>query len=83
MQVMETSSRVLELEHPHTLTHMANLAITFWARDQRNQAIQLMTEVVREKIGSDHPLTINSIHTLQEWQDEMVTVFFEIAKKLS
>ena len=74
MQVMETSSRVLGLEHPHTLTHMTNLAITFWARDQRNQAIQLMTEVVqcrREKIGSDHPLTINSIHTLQEWQDEM------------
>ncbi len=32
-----------------------------------------MIEVIerrrREKIGSDHPDTVESMHTLQEWQD--------------
>ena len=74
VQVMETSLRVLGLEHPHTLTSMANLALTFWNLDKKKEAIQLMSEVVQDRkkrIGSDHPETVQSIHVLQEWQDEM------------
>ncbi|WP_375449180.1 tetratricopeptide repeat protein, partial [uncultured Nostoc sp.] len=72
VQVMETSSRVLGLEHPDTLSSMNNLAFTFWSLDLKKEAIQLMSEVVQyseKKIGSDHPDTIQSIHTLQEWRD--------------
>ena len=72
---METSKRVLGLEHPDTLTSMNNLALNYWKQNQRNRAIQLMTEVVqlrREVIGSDHHSTRDSIRALQKWQDEMV-----------
>ena len=55
---------LLGLEHPSTLTTMVNLAFTFWTRHWRTGAIELMSEVVQdrlERIGSDHPDTIPSI----------------------
>ena len=72
VQVMETSSRVLGLQHSHMLTSMNNLAWKFWSLDLKKDAIQLMSEVVQSRqktIGSDHPDTIRSIHVLQEWRD--------------
>ena len=69
---METRKRVLGLEHPEMLTSMANIALTFWSLDLKKEAIQVTSEVVQyrqKKIGPDHPHTIQSIHTLQEWRD--------------
>ena len=70
-RVYAQNEKVLGLEHPDTLTSMANLAWTFWSLDLKKEAIQLMRSgsVPSEKMGSDHPHTIESIHALQEWRD--------------
>jgi hypothetical protein len=34
VQVMETNSQIIGAEHPHTLTSMANLALTYWNQGQ-------------------------------------------------
>ena len=64
---------MLGLEHPDTLTRITNLALTYWNQGRWKEAIQLMSEVVqyrREKIGSDHPDTLQSIRTIDEWRAE-------------
>ena len=66
---------VLGLEHPSKLTSMSNLAFTFWSPNLQNKVTELMSEVVQyrqEKVGPDHPDTIQSMRTstLQKWQDE-------------
>lgn len=74
MQVMETRKRVLGPEHPDTRTSMNNLAPTFWGQYQKNQAIQLMAQVVQccqEQMCSGHPNTTRSTNTLQQWRDQM------------
>lgn len=70
VQVIKTSSRLLGPEHPDTLTRMDNLAFTY-QNQGREEALQSMIEVAQyrlEKLGSDHPDTIQSICTLHEWQ---------------
>ena len=70
IQVMEMSKRVLGVEHPDTLTSMANLAHTYKAIGCKDKAVQLMKTVVdlRKKIiGLDHPHTEASAATLTLW----------------
>ena len=46
-RVYAQNEKVLGLEHPDTLTSMANLAWTFWSLDLKKEAIQLMSKVVQ------------------------------------
>ncbi|KAH8707092.1 kinesin light chain, partial [Phaeosphaeriaceae sp. PMI808] len=71
VQVMETSSRVLGEDHPHTLSTMANLASTFWNQGRWKEAEELFVQVIETSsrgggrvLGEEHPDTLTSIHTL-------------------
>lgn len=66
---METRKRVLGVEHPSTLTSMANLADIYNFESRHSEAIELMKEVVylrTKTIGPDHPDTLDSIFQLKE-----------------
>ena len=72
-RALETRKRVLGEEHPHTLLSMGNLAHTLYAQNQKDIAKQLMTNVVKcctEKIGADHPDTLDSMSTLSIWNND-------------
>ncbi|KAL2819483.1 violaceus kinesin [Aspergillus granulosus] len=72
MQVMEIRSRVLGTEHPDTLTSMANLAHTFYSKDNIHDAVLLMEKCVRLReslLGPSHPHTISSAFSLREWKE--------------
>jgi tetratricopeptide (TPR) repeat protein len=65
VQVMETSSRVLE--HPNTLNSMANLELTFWNQGRWKEAKELFVQVMETSsrvLGEEHPDTLNSIANL-------------------
>ena len=69
---METRKRVLKEEHPDTLSSMNNLAVTYWNQGRRNEATELMKEVVdlrTKTIGVNHPDTIGAAQFLNEWLD--------------
>ena len=60
MQVIETFKRVLEQEHPITLTSMANLASTYRNQGRWEAAEELDVQVMetsKKKLGADHPDT--------------------------
>ena len=68
---METSKRVLGEEHPETLTCMSNLAHTWKFLGRVTEASQLMEkcfELQIQKLGANHPYTINSRETLLQWK---------------
>jgi tetratricopeptide (TPR) repeat protein len=66
-QVMETRKNKLGLDHPDTLTSMANLASTYRSQGRWEEAEQLEVEVMetrKNKLGLDHPGTLNSMANL-------------------
>ena len=82
MQVMEASTRVLGQEHPDTLTIMNNLAFTWKLQRRDNEALALMEECFKlrkKKLGLDHPDTMSSLGTLNEWQMENLALNSAIA----
>ena len=57
LQVMETSSRVLGLEHPDTLVSMNNLASTYRNQGRWKEAEKLFVQVMETTpfVGDPHP----------------------------
>jgi hypothetical protein len=71
MHVIETKKRVLEIEHPDTLTSMANLAFTWKSQGRDHDALGLMRECFllrKQKLGVDHSSTISSLGALNGWE---------------
>ena len=64
---METRKRVLGVDHPSTLTSIANLASTYWNQGRWTEAEQLEVQVMETRkrvLGIDHPDTLISIANL-------------------
>jgi hypothetical protein len=71
--VLETSKIVLGADHPDALTCMVNLAQTWKSQGRDEEAVTLMQKAVnlrKEKLGSDHPHTVQSIEILDNWHTE-------------
>ncbi|RAQ75712.1 kinesin light chain 1 and [Aspergillus flavus] len=67
LRVTELSKQVLGLEHPDTLTSMANLVLTYWNLGQWKEAEQLEIQVMelrKQVLGPEHPETLTSMHNL-------------------
>jgi hypothetical protein len=67
VQVMETSKRVLGLEHPHTLISIGNLALTYWDQGRWKEAEELGVQVMetsKRVLGAEHPNTLSSMNNL-------------------
>jgi hypothetical protein len=67
VQVMQGRKRVLDDEHPFTLTSMANLASTYWNQGRWDDAEKLEVQVMetrKTKLGADHPSTLTSMANL-------------------
>ena len=64
---MEARKRVLGLEHPDTLTSMANLASAFWYQGRWKKAEELEVQVMETRkriLGLEHPDTLSSMANL-------------------
>ncbi|KAG9235944.1 putative kinesin [Amylocarpus encephaloides] len=62
-----TSKTKLGVDHPSTLTSMANLASTFWNQGRWDDTEKLDVEVMetsKTKLGVDHPSTLTSMANL-------------------
>ena len=67
---METRKTKLGLDHPDTLSSMANLAWTFHHQGRKNEARDVMDEAMwksQVKLGETHPDTIDRVLTLLSW----------------
>ncbi|KAJ5651655.1 hypothetical protein N7507_009081 [Penicillium longicatenatum] len=67
LQVMEISKAKLGVDHPDTLTSMANLSSTYWSQGRWDEAEQLQLQVMetrKTKLGVDHPDTLTSMANL-------------------
>ena len=67
VQVMQTTKRVLGIEHPSTLTSIANLASTYGNQGRWQEAEELEVQVVqttKRVLGDKHPHTLSSIANL-------------------
>jgi len=74
---METSKRVLGVEHPDTLTVMNNLAHTWKSQGRNVEALELMKACLllrTQNLGVDHPDTISSFEVSSEWERAILTV---------
>ena len=73
VQVMETSLRVLGLEHPDTLTSIFSLAMTYLNQGRRTEAEGLLIEAVKQRrstLGEGHSSTAAAIAKLTSFQEE-------------
>ena len=67
VKVLETSKRMLGVEHPDTLTRMANLALTYWNQGRWKEAEKLEVEVLetsKRVLGVEHPDTLTRMTNL-------------------
>jgi hypothetical protein len=89
---METSKTKLGMDHPHTLTTMANLALTYKDQGRWNEAELLNVQVIgmsKAKLGEDHPQTLTRMNNLaliyrdQGRWDEAVQVTEKCKTKLA
>jgi hypothetical protein len=65
--VIETRKTVLGVDHPSTLTSMANLASTYSNQGRWDDAEKLevqMIETRKTKLGADHPDTLTNMANL-------------------
>ena len=70
---MDLSRKVLELEHPHILTRMANLAGIYSSQTKYEEAeeLELMVLDLHVKVlGPEHPQTLISIANLARTYSE-------------
>ena len=66
-QVLETSKRMLGIEHPDTLTRIANLASTYWNQGRLTEAEKLEVDVLetsKRVLGVEHPSTLTRMTNL-------------------
>ena len=67
LEVLESTRRVLGMEHPHTLTNMGNLAWTYNRQGRTEEAEQLQLQVLesmRRVLGAEHPNTLMTMDNL-------------------
>ena len=67
VEVMQMRQRVLGVEHPDTLTSIANLASTYRNQGRWKEAEDLDVQVMetsKKKLGADHPVTLTSMANL-------------------
>ena len=73
-RVVETTKRVLGLEHPDTLSSIANLALTYWNQGRWKEAEELQVQVVemgKRVLGPEHPHTLTIMANLTStYQDQ-------------
>lgn len=73
---MEIMKRLLGEEHPHTLTSMANLALTYRLQGRWKEAQELevaVLEIRKRVLGEEHPYTLISMNNLAftwQWQGQ-------------
>jgi hypothetical protein len=71
---MKTSSRVLGLEHPVTLTSMGNLSLTYRNQGRWKEAKELFVQVMETRkrmLGSEHSFTLTSMANLAfTWKEQ-------------
>jgi hypothetical protein len=66
-QILEWNKRMLGIDHPDTLTRMANLASTYRNQGRWDTAEELEVQVMetrKKKLGADHPDTLSSMNNL-------------------
>ncbi|KAK2669726.1 P-loop containing nucleoside triphosphate hydrolase [Fusarium oxysporum f. sp. vasinfectum] len=66
-KAVNSRSKVLGEEHPHTLTSMANLASTYWKQGRWKEAEELQVVVLelrKRTLGEEHPDTLASMVNL-------------------
>ncbi|KAF2189111.1 HET-domain-containing protein [Zopfia rhizophila CBS 207.26] len=66
-QVLEMEKKEVGVEHPSTLTSMANLASTFWNQGRWKEAEELEVQVMetfKRVLGAEHPSTLTSMANL-------------------
>ncbi|TGO25601.1 hypothetical protein BPAE_0076g00020 [Botrytis paeoniae] len=71
VQVMETRKKKFGVDHPDTLTSMANLAYTWKGQDRHKEALKLLEECVvlqSRSLGINHPDTLFSRTNLLTWR---------------
>ncbi|KAF8534450.1 hypothetical protein BDD12DRAFT_942329 [Trichophaea hybrida] len=64
---MEMRMKILSKEHPHTITSMNNLVVTFWNQGRLNDVENLFLQVIETRsmvLGHAHPNTLNSMNNL-------------------
>ena len=67
---LDLERNTLGVEHPDTLTSMANLASTYRHQGRWDEAIELIQVVVNLRtkiIGVNHPDTLGAVDLLDEW----------------
>ena len=74
VQVLETSKRMLGVEHPSTLTRMANLALTYRNQGRWTEAEKLGVDVLETStrvLGVEHPNTLTRMANLAyNWKQQ-------------
>lgn len=73
VQAMKMHRKVLGPEHPHTLTSMDSLTLTWRATGRHKEALKLMEKCVklRKKIlGVNHTYFLSSSAALNVWRSE-------------
>jgi len=66
-EVIETRKRVLGLQHPDTMSSMANLATTYSKQARWMEVEEQLIQVVEQTkttLGLEHPLTVATIKNL-------------------
>jgi hypothetical protein len=70
------------VDHPDTLTNMANLASTSWNRGWWDAAEELEVQVMK-KLGTDHPDTLTSMANLAFTRKEQGCEFCDMTYPIS
>src|SRR5437588_1493916 len=67
MKALDGRRTKLGMEHPYTLTSMANLASTYWNQGRWKEAEELFVQVMETSLrvlGTEHPDTLTSMNNL-------------------
>jgi hypothetical protein len=73
IEILDTSRRVLGMEHQDTLICMNNLAYTYHDVNRINEAIAIMEEAATLQsriLHSEHQHTKNSMELLRIWKEK-------------
>ncbi|MGW3113471.1 tetratricopeptide repeat protein, partial [Streptomyces sp. NPDC001091] len=77
-QNVDDFARILDTDHPSTLTSRNNLALAHRVTGNLDQAITLFRQnltLCKERFGADHPLAVQTQHAYDSaWQKRAVTL---------
>ncbi|KAB5536087.1 hypothetical protein GE09DRAFT_1141404 [Coniochaeta sp. 2T2.1] len=75
---METRKTKLGVDHPDTLTSMADLAFMWKSQGRHEDALALMQDCVKAQqrvLGLEHPDTLSSLGTISDWVARFIAFF--------